>query len=147
MASSFSWYGPEVARKLDARMRRRLKLAGIAVEAEAKRSMGGQKTGKWYRKPYTKAVYQASAPGEAPAARTGGAGLQGSITTDEPFKRLFTWHCHVGTDEPYAPYLELGTSRMRPRPFLRPALDRSRSKVQTILAGATTTGGPTVTGE
>jgi HK97 gp10 family phage protein len=32
----------------------------------------------------------------------------------------------VGTNVEYAPHVELGTSRMRAQPFLRPALDAAR---------------------
>lgn len=34
----------------------------------------------------------------------------------------------VGTDVEYAPYVELGTSRMAARPYLRPALDAMREE-------------------
>ncbi len=35
---------------------------------------------------------------------------------------------HVGTDVEYAIYVELGTSRMRAQPFLRPALAEEAAK-------------------
>jgi HK97 gp10 family phage protein len=35
-------------------------------------------------------------------------------------------YADIGTNVLYAPYVELGTSRMRARPFLRPALSAAR---------------------
>lgn len=64
-----------------------------------------------------------SAPGEGPAVRTGR--LRGSITW-----RLgrdgFGLYADIGSNVLYAPYVELGTSRMAARPFLRPALEMAR---------------------
>src|SRR5262249_3454469 len=60
-----------------------------------------------------------SVPGRGPAVRTGR--LRGSITwrlgadSRSPY-------VDVGTAVFYAPFVELGTSRMAARPFLRPAL-------------------------
>jgi len=34
----------------------------------------------------------------------------------------------IGTNVEYGPYVELGTSRMRAQPYLRPALDAKRSE-------------------
>lgn len=39
----------------------------------------------------------------------------------------------VGTNVKYARHLELGTSRMAARPFLRPALAESRKRIASIL--------------
>lgn len=39
----------------------------------------------------------------------------------------------IGTNVEYAPYLEYGTSRMTPKPFLRPALDSKREQIKRIL--------------
>ncbi len=78
----------------------------------------GQRSGRVYKKPHSKATYTASAPGEPPARRTGALRLN--------------WHGEVkgnssggGTqivavlesEQRYAGYLENGTSRMAPRPY------------------------------
>lgn len=64
-----------------------------------------------------------SQPGRGPAVRTGR--LRGSITwrLGRDVVGLFA---DVGTAVEYAPYVELGTSRMSARPFLRPALAAAR---------------------
>lgn len=81
---------------------------------------------------------RASAPGEAPAVRSGklfrnvvpivqNNGMQATI---DPQKRGVR----------YAPWLELGTTRMKPRPYLRPGFDRRRqafvTEIRTKLAKA-----------
>jgi len=40
----------------------------------------------------------------------------------------------VGTSVEYAPYLEFGTSRMQPRPFMVPAIARNREWIKAKLA-------------
>lgn len=65
-----------------------------------------------------------SQPGSGPAVRTGR--LRGSITwrLGEDSEGVYA---DVGTNVFYAPFVELGTSRMSPRPFLAPALEAGRS--------------------
>lgn len=45
----------------------------------------------------------------------------------------------IGTNVEYAPYVELGTSRQRPQPYLRPAIEnyipQYQMVVQTVLSG------------
>jgi HK97 gp10 family phage protein len=80
--------------------------------------------------------HQASAPGEFPANLTGG--LQKSIS----FKVRGHSQLNFGSDETkqvrirgerkkvnYGKFLEEGTSRMRPRPFLRPSIDYHKSNI------------------
>lgn len=70
----------------------------------------GPKTGRVYR--IRGVDHQASAPGEAPASRTG------------RLVRSFNYNVHgfyqmeVGEDAPYAGWLEDGTENMEPRPHL-----------------------------
>ena len=40
---------------------------------------------------------------------------------------------YIGTNVEYAPYVELGTSRMAPRPFLRNAIDNNMDDYQQIV--------------
>lgn len=64
-----------------------------------------------------------SQPGSGPAVRTGR--LRGSITwrLGEDLNGVYA---DVGSNVFYAPFVELGTSRMAPRPFLVPALEAGR---------------------
>jgi HK97 gp10 family phage protein len=80
-----------------------------------------QKSGRRYGN------HQASAPGEAPASDTGRLvqsirvehkGLRGSVI--------------VGAD--YGAFLERGTSRMRPRPFMVRAMKNSTKKIEAVIA-------------
>lgn len=42
----------------------------------------------------------------------------------------------VGTNVEYAPFQEFGTSKMKARPFLTPALKMNQSRIEKIIAGA-----------
>lgn len=57
-----------------------------------------------------------SKPGQPPAKETGTLGR--SITT----QRVVLGQWVVGTNLNYAPYLELGTKNMQPRPFMLPGI-------------------------
>jgi len=112
MATRVNWYGPQVKGALDKKVAKRLTLAAYVVEGEIKRSMYNEpKTGRMYQKPNTKAWYQASAPGEAPAIRTGM--LARSISHKPPFKTgRAQWHCYVGTFGKKSESSGLGTGKM-----------------------------------
>jgi len=64
-----------------------------------------------------------SQPGSGPSVRTGR--LRGSITWNlaEDLEGVYV---DVGSNVFYAPFVELGTTRMAPRPFLVPALEAGR---------------------
>lgn len=97
-------------------MQRGIFAATEAVRNEAIRLvLSPPKTGRIYRRRGVE--HQASAPGEAPASDTGR--LAASIRTryeDNYFTGI------VVASTLYASYLEFGTSRMEPRPYMRPAL-------------------------
>ena len=42
----------------------------------------------------------------------------------------------VGTNVEYAPYVEFGTVRQAPQPYLRPALDENKAKINAIISTA-----------
>lgn len=45
---------------------------------------------------------------------------------------------YIGTNVEYAPYIELGTSRMKPRPYLRPAAENHANEYKEIVIAALT---------
>jgi hypothetical protein len=71
--------------------------------------------------------HRASAPGEPPAVDSGA--LRASVTYDVA-RTPQGWEARVGTPMRTGRLLEFGTSRMRPRPWLRVALLNSRPKFE-----------------
>lgn len=68
-----------------------------------------------------------SAPGEAPNSDSGY--LVSTIHAGEIIETPGSIQTSVGVGAEYGLYLELGTSKMEPRPFLEPATERGRRDV------------------
>ena len=107
--------------------------AVMIVSEEAINSIrSGNKSGRTYMrggKPHT-----ASAAGEAPATDTGV--LINSITTKVTTKGTTVIGQIIANSTNLAPYakdLEFGTTNMRPRPFMQPALERNRPKLKRMF--------------
>lgn len=91
--------------------------AALKIENHAKRAiLRGPKTGRLYRGSKKK-MHRASAPGEAPATDTG------RLASSIYHRMIGADAAEVSTDVDYAGYLEFGTRKMAPRPYLKPALD------------------------
>ncbi len=107
--ASFHFAEHNLTELLNGPVMRNLVRRGIRVEAAAKRIATGAPPG---------------APGHGPGVRTGR--LRASITW-RPGHDSFSPYVDVGSAVFYAPFVELGTSRMAARPFLRPALEAART--------------------
>jgi HK97 gp10 family phage protein len=113
-------------------------VAGKQIEREAKESiLNGEKTGRLYKR--DKGVtHRASAPGEAPASDTGR--LINSINTYvDRSDTSATVVAGRGTVN-YAAALEFGTQKVAPRPFMAPALEKSKPFIRDRLAKAVSDG-------
>jgi HK97 gp10 family phage protein len=87
-------------------------------------------TGITYQKYNPRRQHTASAQGEPPASDTGF--LVGSISSNVK-KRGTSVVGQIIASASYAPHLEFGTSTIRPRPFMQPALERNRPKIKRIF--------------
>ena len=89
------------------------------------------------------AFHQASAPGDPPASDTGrllAASAPGNSITFFNNKLA----AEIGPNVRYARFLELGTDRMEPRPFIRPAFRKHRKRIRDNLAKAVNQAGKDV---
>ena len=99
------------------------------VAKEMKKSiLSGSKSGRQYF--INGRRHQSSAPGQAPANSTG------KLVRSIKVTKIDGGH-EVKIDADYAAYLEYGTSRMRPRPFILPALLKVKRNLLTKLKGLT----------
>lgn len=115
---------------------RAVRRGGLAIENRAVDGIiSPPKTGKVYRSKSRKgATHQASAPGEFPAADTGR--LHQSITSIQTQSGPDVYRNETAANAPYAIALELGTSKMAPRPFMQPAFDEVRPQVEARIRAA-----------
>lgn len=100
-------------------------LAGQRVRTHILEQMAKPKTGRWYIVPGTRVKYQASAPGEYPAIRTGQ--LRSSIRVADIVGANFV-RVLVGTYTRHGARLELGL-----RPWLRRAFYEMKGEIQKIM--------------
>lgn len=161
MAGRIEWYGNRVFTLATAANVRAMHKAALLVASDVKKNFTLQGTGRqyyigrskktgrraWYTTPGKgRKEHRASKPGKSPAIDVGT--LRASIMSEIEVSGLsvdgrvgpdiekIAAKAPVGTDVNYGYYLEIGTSKMAPRPFLRPALRRTRKKVVKIFRDA-----------
>ncbi len=118
-AVKIRWFGPKLKKHVRTEMSKRLDLAAEVVKDQTVRNIS---TSFWASGP--------SAPGEFPHSRQGARkGLLSEIFWDR-VKDLIRI---VGTTKIYGFFLEVGTSRMAARPFLRRTLFEMIGRLKKIL--------------
>ncbi len=113
------------------KVRRSMERATNLVRNEAVESiLRGVKSGPTVTRYQPKRVHQTSSAGEAPASDTGFLASQISTEVRIIGKQIVG---SVVSAAPYSVALEFGTTKMAPRPFLQPALKKSRQKIERIF--------------
>ena len=101
-----------------------VKGGGQLIRGEAVKSIQqGSKSGVVYEKYNPRRSHRASAPGEAPASDTGN--LVSKIIVKQKTKNI----TNVLSNANYSAFLEYGTSKMQPRPFMLPAFEKSKKPI------------------
>ncbi len=96
----------------------------------------GQRSGRVYRKPHSKATYTASAPGEPPARRTGNLRMHwnGQVKSENSSGGGVAIIAELESQESYAGILENGTSKMAARPFTEKIKEKAVPEIQRIYS-------------
>lgn len=117
----------KVKEDLENNMQEILLGGGQLIRGEAIRSIQtGAKSGKTYKRYNPTRTHKASAPGEAPASDTGF--LVSNIRVKDE-KDLV----QVRSEASYSKFLEYGTSKMLARPFMFPAMEKSKPKIAEVI--------------
>lgn len=122
---------PKALGKIDEMQKKRMTRAASFARGKVVEYMTGPKTGREYKVPGTQKTYTASAPGESPAIRT--TRLFSSIA-QEVRETPRGVEGVVGTPLLYGLFLEIGTYKMRPRPWLAPPLKINEGQIRNILS-------------
>lgn len=95
----------------------------------------GQRSGRKYRKPYSRATYTASAPGEPPARRTGNLRMHwnGQVKSDNASNGGVAIIAELESQEKYADYLENGKGMAR-RPFVEEIKKKAQPEIERIYS-------------
>lgn len=91
----------------------------------------GTRGGREYKVPGTQVRVKASAPGEAPATRTGR--LRQSYAVSDIYDHNGNMSIRVGSELDYARRLERGTKKMKPRPHLEPAMRKVQPQINIVM--------------
>ena len=101
-----------------------VKGGGQLIRGEAIKSIqSGAKSGIMYQKYNPRREHRASAPGQAPASDTGN--LVSKIVVRQKGANV----TNVESNANYSAFLEYGTSKMQPRPFMLPAFEKSKKPI------------------
>jgi HK97 gp10 family phage protein len=84
---------------------------------------------------YGKHNHHPSFPGNAPAIDYGTLMRSITFNIEEEGGKVVGYVGSTILNPPYGEYLENGTSRMKPRPWLTPAMDINRAKIKKVLFG------------
>ena len=94
------------------------------IRTEAIKSIQtGAKSGVMYQKYNPRREHRASAPGQSPASDTG------NLVSKIIVKQKSSDVVHVESNADYSAFLEYGTSKMQPRPFMFPAFEKSKKPI------------------
>ena len=133
MKITFTSHKKEIQRQLDDALDRALMTVGMMGESEAKRNLTKNKsvdTGL-LRNSITYARGGKPANISAYKADKGdGSGSYSGTASKDPKDE---YAVYIGTNVEYAPYVELGTSRADPKPYLHPAANTVGSRMEGII--------------
>ncbi len=116
------------ATKLQDNLQRVVQGAGNLVRNTAILNISrGARKGRIYRRG-RRGFHQASSVGEYRKTDTGR--LVSSIRANSGHNKTMSW---VGSDLIYSKFLELGTNRMGPRPWLRRSLEANNAKIKELV--------------
>jgi HK97 gp10 family phage protein len=119
-----------VSKALPAAQPAMLGAAGAVVQRIAKAKFGEYQAG-WAplaRTTVTEKERLGFSPPDNPLLRTGEIRESIGVTVSPPAVT-------IGSADPIARYLEVGTSRMPPRPFLGPAMIEARPEIEVVVVG------------
>lgn len=123
---TLKWNGDAINARVEQAAARGTFMAANLVRTEAIRLiLRTPKSGRTYTR--RGVTHQASAPGEAPASDTGA--LVGGIRVEHQ-----GLSATIISSASQSKALEHGTSRMRPRPFMRPALFNKVREIEAVIA-------------
>jgi len=98
------------------------------VENTAQESIKKKGTGKTYQKYNPRVTHTASASGQPPATDTGFLGQ--NITMKVSVESNGSVVGQIISAAPYSKALEFGTTKMDARPFMQPALEKNKRKIE-----------------